>query len=86
MKIPNNARVGTVESCALRLKKSDGALVHEFTLTGSSEMLTISRFPEERTVQVGDSVIVHLHPQYPTHVQQLIVDVPARLTQSGQSQ
>lgn len=78
--------MGTVESCALRLKKSDGALVHEFTLTGSSEMLTISRFPEERTVQVGDSVIVHMHPEFPTHVSSMITDVPTRITKSDQSQ
>lgn len=77
--------MGIVESRGLRLEKGDGALVHEFTLVGSSEVLTISRFPEERTVQVGDSVIAHLHAEFPTHVQQMIFDVPTRITQSDQS-
>lgn len=73
---------GTVSDCRLFETRSGRGLsdVYQFELEGSEQHLTISLFPSERTPTAGDSVLIFLHAEYPTHVARLVYDVPESVT------
>lgn len=73
---------GTVAECRLfQDRKADGKPdVYQFELEGSEQHLTISVFPHERSPVAGDSVLIFLHAEFPTHCAKLVYDVPETVT------
>ena len=76
----SNVRRGTIESCSMRHDRSaEGhSDVYQFKLSGVDETLTLSLFPHERIPAEGDSVLVFIHCDYPTHTARMVYDVPDR--------
>lgn len=73
---------GTVADCRLFQDRKDKGLpdVYQFEMEGSDQQLTISVFPHERSPSAGDSVLIFLHAEYPTHCARLVYDVPESVT------
>lgn len=73
---------GTVASCSLKEDRSGRALsdVYQFQLEGDARQLTIALYPSERSPETGDSVLIFLHAEYPTHCARLVYDVPESVT------
>lgn len=69
---------GTVAACRLFKDRSASGQpdVYQFELEGSDRNLTISLFPDERSPEVNDSVLIFLHPEFPNHCARLVYDVP----------
>lgn len=78
----DNMRRGAVaKSSLLEDRAAQGKPdVYVFELVGSEEQLTISVFPYERFPVAGDSVLVFLHEQFPTHAASCVFDVPESVT------
>ena len=73
---------GIVAACSLKEARGGRGLsdVHQFQLEGEDRHLTISLFPSERSPVAGDSVLIFLHNEYPTHCARLVYDVPDSVT------
>lgn len=69
---------GTVSSCRLFEDRKAQAKpdVYQFEMEGSDRKLTISLYPSERSPVAGDSVLIFLHAEYPTHCARMVYDVP----------
>lgn len=81
MTLPDSARTGIIETTSLHLDRSLSSQpdVYKFILAGSEEEWTVSLWPDERSPVVGDTVLLHQHPDYPTHCARLVYDVPGHV-------
>jgi len=73
---------GKVASCSMKENRSGRGVsdVYQFQLEGEERQLTISLYPSERSPEAGDSVLIFLHAEFPTHCARMVYDVPDSVT------